>query len=169
MLTLPTSCRTSCRPFVHSLVSTHREPSPNRENPGAQAERELQGGRELQHSKGRARLRGGQQRTRSGCVAMAATTQETVRVRIELDAGRLELELFPSLAPLTVANFLSYVDGGTSPLTLTLTYSRHRVLLPAAVLDFTHRDFNQPSGRALQRLRALLPRGAAGQPATQRR
>jgi hypothetical protein len=132
-------------------------------------ERELQGGRELQHSKGRARLRGGQQRTRSGCVAMAATTQETVRVRIELDAGRLELVLFPSLAPLTVANFLSYVDGGTSPLTLTLTYSRHRVLLPAAVLDFTHRDFNQPSGRALQRLRALLPRGAAGQPATQRR
>jgi cyclophilin family peptidyl-prolyl cis-trans isomerase len=45
--------------------------------------------------------------------------EETVRVRIEMDAGRLELELYPSRAPLTVANFLQYVDAGNLPHTST--------------------------------------------------
>ncbi len=35
-----------------------------------------------------------------------------VRVRIETELEAIEVDLFPSQAPATVANFLNYVDGG---------------------------------------------------------
>ena len=37
---------------------------------------------------------------------------ETVKVLMKTSAGDITLELFPAAAPLTVANFLRYVDGG---------------------------------------------------------
>jgi peptidyl-prolyl cis-trans isomerase A (cyclophilin A) len=40
-----------------------------------------------------------------------AQTAPTVRVRIETDKGGFTLELYPDKAPLTVGNFLQYVDG----------------------------------------------------------
>jgi len=80
-------------------------------------------GRELQQSSqtNNRRARAGQRQLRARIcrnVAMAGG-EETVRVRIEMDAGRLELELYPSRAPLTVANFLQYVDAGNLPHTST--------------------------------------------------
>jgi peptidyl-prolyl cis-trans isomerase A (cyclophilin A) len=38
--------------------------------------------------------------------------QSTVRVVIETEIGAIEVELDPARAPVTVANFLRYVDGG---------------------------------------------------------
>ena len=44
--------------------------------------------------------------------AVSGLAQENVRVRIQTDVGNIDLELYPSKAPVTVENFLKYVDGG---------------------------------------------------------
>ncbi len=44
--------------------------------------------------------------------AASGIAQENVRVRIQTDVGNIDLELYPSKAPVTVENFLKYVDGG---------------------------------------------------------
>lgn len=44
--------------------------------------------------------------------AVSGLAQENVRVRIQTDMGNIDLELYPSKAPVTVENFLKYVDGG---------------------------------------------------------
>ena len=44
--------------------------------------------------------------------AMAQTGAKTVRVRVQTTLGDIILELDPVKAPITTANFLSYVDGG---------------------------------------------------------
>ena len=41
-----------------------------------------------------------------------AADSGTVRVMLETSAGPIEIELYADRAPLTVANFLKYVDGG---------------------------------------------------------
>ncbi|MEZ5560039.1 MAG: peptidylprolyl isomerase [Pseudomonadales bacterium] len=51
------------------------------------------------------------------CLALAvplpsALAAEPVRVTLDSDAGVIELALYPDRAPLTVANFLRYVDAG---------------------------------------------------------
>ncbi len=38
--------------------------------------------------------------------------QEDVQVRIQTDIGNIDVELYPSKAPVTVENFLKYVAGG---------------------------------------------------------
>ena len=49
-------------------------------------------------------------------IALAATetavTQKTVQVLIRTNAGNIRAELYPDQAPITVANFLRYVDEG---------------------------------------------------------
>ncbi len=45
-------------------------------------------------------------------VALPVAAQDTVRVRIETEAGSMIAELYARPAPITVANFLGYVDGG---------------------------------------------------------
>ncbi len=45
-------------------------------------------------------------------VCLPAVAAETVDVRFATEAGIIEVELYPARAPLTVANFLRYVDGG---------------------------------------------------------
>ena len=42
----------------------------------------------------------------------AETAEETVNVVIETARGEIEVELYPERAPLSVAQFLRYVDGG---------------------------------------------------------
>lgn len=42
----------------------------------------------------------------------AAPAQATVKVRMETTLGDIVVELYPGKAPVTVANFLAYVDGG---------------------------------------------------------
>ncbi len=50
---------------------------------------------------------------RAPAPAAPALTGETVRVRIAVkDYGEIECDLYPDIAPLTVANFLSLVDSG---------------------------------------------------------
>ena len=57
---------------------------------------------------------------RQGVLAFCATLllalplpgQDTVRVRIQTEAGTMTAELYARAAPATVANFLKYVDGG---------------------------------------------------------
>jgi len=44
-------------------------------------------------------------------VACADDTSDSVRVEMQTSRGRIELELYPEQAPLTVANFLRLVDG----------------------------------------------------------
>ena len=44
--------------------------------------------------------------------AAAVAATEPVHVRMLTDAGVIELELYPQQAPVTVANFLHYVDAG---------------------------------------------------------
>ena len=44
--------------------------------------------------------------------AVSGLAQENVRVRIQTDMGNIDLELYSSKAPVTVENFLKYVDGG---------------------------------------------------------
>ena len=44
--------------------------------------------------------------------AASGLAQENVRVRIQTDVGNIDLELYPSKAPVSVENFLKYVDGG---------------------------------------------------------
>jgi len=39
-------------------------------------------------------------------------SQSTVKCRMSTSLGYVELELYPDKAPITVANFLEYVDGG---------------------------------------------------------
>jgi peptidyl-prolyl cis-trans isomerase A (cyclophilin A) len=46
-----------------------------------------------------------------GCSARADTQPAAVRVLIETDRGDIEVELEPTKAPVTTANFLKYVDG----------------------------------------------------------
>lgn len=43
---------------------------------------------------------------------LLAASDETVSVRMVTSAGVIELELYPQQAPVTVANFLRYVDAG---------------------------------------------------------
>ncbi len=45
-------------------------------------------------------------------LAVPALGQDNVQVRIETGMGNIDLELYPLKAPLTVENFLKYVDGG---------------------------------------------------------
>ena len=45
-------------------------------------------------------------------MAVPGLAQDDVQVRIETEAGNVDVELYPSKAPLTVENFLKYVDGG---------------------------------------------------------
>jgi peptidyl-prolyl cis-trans isomerase A (cyclophilin A) len=45
-------------------------------------------------------------------VALPLAAQDTVRVRIETEAGTMTAELYGKAAPNTVANFMKYVDGG---------------------------------------------------------
>jgi hypothetical protein len=120
------------------------------------------GGRESQQNtqsnNGRAQLRVGQPRARSCRSVAMAGGEETVRVRIDLDGGRLELELYPSRAPLTVANFLQYVDAGTCPTRSHGTSSTLKLVPHQSSIQGV-RD------RALQRERPLLPRRQTGQPA----
>ncbi len=44
--------------------------------------------------------------------AQGQRKSDTVRVVIETEQGKIEVELYPAKAPVTVANFLKYVDGG---------------------------------------------------------
>lgn len=45
-------------------------------------------------------------------LATAGAADEPVRVRLDTSAGALMVELYPEKAPVTVANFLRYVDEG---------------------------------------------------------
>ena len=45
-------------------------------------------------------------------LAMPLAAQDTIRVRIQTEAGTMTAELYAKAAPATVANFLKYVDGG---------------------------------------------------------
>ena len=45
-------------------------------------------------------------------MAMPGLAQDDVQVRIETEAGHINVELYPSKAPVTVENFLKYVDSG---------------------------------------------------------
>ena len=45
-------------------------------------------------------------------MAVPGLAQDGVQVRIETEAGNVDFELYPSKAPVTVENFLKYVDGG---------------------------------------------------------
>ncbi len=45
-------------------------------------------------------------------MAVPGLAQDNVQVRIETEAGNIDVELYPSKAPVTVENFLKYVDGG---------------------------------------------------------
>ena len=45
-------------------------------------------------------------------MAVPGLAQDDVQVRIETEAGNIDVELYPSKAPVTVENFLKYVDGG---------------------------------------------------------
>jgi peptidyl-prolyl cis-trans isomerase A (cyclophilin A) len=56
---------------------------------------------------------------------MTALKSDLVRAAIDTPAGSIEIELFPDAAPITVANFLHYVDlglyeGGTFHRTVTM-------------------------------------------------
>ncbi len=56
---------------------------------------------------------------------MVTSSADVSRVVIETTMGKIELDLFPSAAPITVANFLHYVeigayDGGTFHRTVTM-------------------------------------------------
>ncbi len=44
--------------------------------------------------------------------ACGAPEEDVARVLVETEQGALTLELYPGKAPLTVANFLHYVDEG---------------------------------------------------------
>ena len=44
---------------------------------------------------------------------LPAVAAETVDIRFTTQLGIIEIELYPARAPLTVANFLRYVDGGS--------------------------------------------------------
>jgi len=44
--------------------------------------------------------------------ALVSTQSKAVRVRVQTDLGDIVIEVDPSRAPLTAANFLKYVDGG---------------------------------------------------------
>ena len=44
--------------------------------------------------------------------AVAADDAQTTKVLLETNKGNIELELYPDKAPVTVANFLRYVDEG---------------------------------------------------------
>ena len=48
----------------------------------------------------------------TGVGAGAALADDARRVAMETEAGVIELELYPRAAPVTVANFLRYVDAG---------------------------------------------------------
>jgi len=48
----------------------------------------------------------------AGPGALAGETAPNPQVRIVTNAGAITIELFPNEAPLTVANFLAYVDSG---------------------------------------------------------
>lgn len=45
-------------------------------------------------------------------LALGVSAQDTIRVRIDTEAGSMTAELYAKAAPQTVANFLRYVDGG---------------------------------------------------------
>jgi len=45
-------------------------------------------------------------------IALPATAAETINLLMKTSAGDITLELYPEAAPITVANFLRYVDGG---------------------------------------------------------
>ena len=48
----------------------------------------------------------------AACLAWPAyATPERVRIRLDLDAGRVELDLFTRQAPISAADFLRYVDA----------------------------------------------------------
>ncbi|MGB5245452.1 MAG: peptidylprolyl isomerase [Woeseia sp.] len=44
--------------------------------------------------------------------SIVSAAEETLRVQMDTSAGPLLIELYPEKAPVTVANFLRYVDGG---------------------------------------------------------
>jgi len=44
--------------------------------------------------------------------ALVSTQSKAVRVRVQTELGDIVIEVDPSRAPLTAANFLKYVDGG---------------------------------------------------------
>jgi peptidyl-prolyl cis-trans isomerase A (cyclophilin A) len=44
--------------------------------------------------------------------ASTGLAQEDVLIRIQTDVGNIDVVLYPSKAPVTVENFLKYVDGG---------------------------------------------------------
>ena len=43
--------------------------------------------------------------------AAAAAAEETIDIVMQTDLGEIQLELYPASAPITVSNFLRYVDG----------------------------------------------------------
>lgn len=45
-------------------------------------------------------------------LGVSAVADEVVQVRMDTSAGPILIELYPDRAPVTVANFLRYVDGG---------------------------------------------------------
>jgi peptidyl-prolyl cis-trans isomerase A (cyclophilin A) len=45
-------------------------------------------------------------------IALPAKAAETINLLMKTSAGDITLELYPEAAPITVANFLRYVDGG---------------------------------------------------------
>jgi peptidyl-prolyl cis-trans isomerase A (cyclophilin A) len=47
----------------------------------------------------------------AGAPAVERVKPRVVRVSVETDKGEIRLELYPDRAPVTVANFLRYVDG----------------------------------------------------------
>ena len=48
----------------------------------------------------------------AGALALGARAEaQNPRVRIDTDAGAITVELYPDKAPVTVANFLKYVNG----------------------------------------------------------
>jgi peptidyl-prolyl cis-trans isomerase A (cyclophilin A) len=47
-----------------------------------------------------------------GALAFAQEKTSPVSIRIETEAGNIVLALYPDKAPVTVSNFLRYVDGG---------------------------------------------------------
>ena len=58
-------------------------------------------------------------------LTMVTSSADVSRVAIETTLGKIEIDLFPSAAPITVANFLHYVeigsyDGGTFHRTVTM-------------------------------------------------
>ncbi|GAB4541774.1 MAG: peptidylprolyl isomerase [Parvularculaceae bacterium] len=48
----------------------------------------------------------------SFALGAAASAQESVGIELETSAGTIAVDLYPEAAPITVANFLRYVDAG---------------------------------------------------------